>query len=77
MKIIVLIVGTSVGSLKKIQEVTKIIISYIKNYKVIVVSSAMARGYKRFITKTKKLAKIFQMMKKMYFCPLASKFHML
>ena len=58
MKIIVLkFGGTSVGSLKKIAKVSKIVISYIKkNYKVIVVSSAMSGVTNELLLKTKKLA---------------------
>ncbi len=58
MKIIVLkFGGTSVGSLKKIGIVSKIIISYLKKkYKVIVVSSAMSGVTNELLSKTKKLA---------------------
>tara|TARA_B100001057_G_scaffold501041_1_gene619921 strand:- start:4783 stop:6003 length:1221 start_codon:yes stop_codon:yes gene_type:complete len=61
MKIIVLkFGGTSVGSLKKIAKVSKIIISYVKkNYKVIVVSSAMSGVTNELLLRTKKLAKNF------------------
>ncbi len=61
MKIIVLkFGGTSVGSLKKIEKVSKIIITYIKkNYKVIVVSSAMSGVTNELLLKTKILAKNF------------------
>ena len=61
MKIIVLkFGGTSVGSLKKIANVSKIIISYVKkNYKVIVVSSAMSGVTNELLLRTKKLAKNF------------------
>ena len=59
MKIIVLkFGGTSVGSLEKIAKVSKIIISYVKkNYKVVVVSSAMSGVTNELLLKTKKLAK--------------------
>ena len=61
MKIIVLkFGGTSVGSLEKIAKVSKIIISYVKkNYKVVVVSSAMSGVTNELLLKTKKLAKNF------------------
>ena len=61
MKIIVLkFGGTSVGSLEKIAKVSKIIISYVKkNYKVIVVSSAMSGVTNELLLRTKKLAKNF------------------
>jgi len=61
MKIIVLkFGGTSVGSLEKIAKVSKIIISYVKkNYKVIVVSSAMSGVTNKLLLRTKKLAKNF------------------
>ena len=61
MKIIVLkFGGTSVGSLKKIGIVSKIIISYVKKkYKVIVVSSAMSGVTNELLSKTKKLASNF------------------
>ncbi len=61
MKIIVLkFGGTSVGSLEKIIQVSKIIISYIKKkYKVIVVSSAMSGVTNELLSKTKKIARNF------------------
>ena len=61
MKIIVLkFGGTSVGSLKKIAKVSKIIVSYVKrDYKVIVVSSAMSGVTNELLLKTRKLAKNF------------------
>ena len=61
MKIIVLkFGGTSVGTLKKIVKVTKIIISYVKKrYKVIVVSSAMSGVTNELLIKTKKLSENF------------------
>ena len=61
MKIIVLkFGGTSVGNLRKIEKVSKIIISYVKkNYKVIVVSSAMSGVTNELLLKTKKIAKNF------------------
>jgi len=61
MKIIVLkFGGTSVGSLKKIQNVAGIIASYVKKkYKVIVVSSAMSGVTNELLLKTKKIAKRF------------------
>ena len=61
MKIIVLkFGGTSVGSLKKIQKVARIIASYIKKkFKVIVVSSAMSGVTNDLLLKTKNIAKNF------------------
>ncbi len=61
MKIIVLkFGGTSVGSLKKIEKVSKIIISYVKkNYKVVVVSSAMGGVTNQLLLKMRKLSKDF------------------
>ena len=61
MKIIVLkFGGTSVGSLKKIEKVAKIIISYTKkNFKVIVVSSAMSGVTNQLLLKTKKISHNF------------------
>jgi len=61
MKIIVLkFGGTSVGTLKKIAKVAKIITSYInKKYKVIVVSSAMSGVTNELLLKTKKISKNF------------------
>ncbi len=61
MKIIVLkFGGTSVGSLKKIQKVARIIASYVKKkFKVIVVSSAMSGVTNDLLLKTKKIAKNF------------------
>ena len=54
MKIVVLkFGGTSVGTIKKIKKVAKIIIDYKKkNYKVIVVSSAMSGATNELIKKT-------------------------
>ena len=58
MKIIVLkFGGTSVGSLKKIKNVARIIISYVKKYKVIVVSSAMEVLQTSFYQKPKTFQK--------------------
>ena len=61
MKIIVLkFGGTSVGSLKKIKNVARIIISYAKKkYKVIVVSSAMGGVTNELLSKTQNIAKNF------------------
>ena len=61
MKIIVLkFGGTSVGSLKKIKNVARIIISYVKKkYKVIVVSSAMGGVTNELLLKTQNIAKNF------------------
>ena len=61
MKIVVLkFGGTSVGSVKRIKKVTKIIISYLKkNYKVIVVSSAMSGETNKLVKLTKQISKNF------------------
>ena len=61
MKIIVLkFGGTSVGSLKKISKVAKIIAWYVKKkYKVIVVSSAMSGVTNELLSKTKKISRNF------------------
>ena len=61
MKIIILkFGGTSVGSLKKIKNVARIIISYVKKkYKVIVVSSAMSGVTNELLSKTQNIAKNF------------------
>ncbi len=61
MKIIVLkFGGTSVGSLKKISKVAKIIAWYVKKkYKVIVVSSAMSGVTNELLLKTKKISRNF------------------
>ena len=55
MKIVVLkFGGTSVGSIKNIKNVAKIIISYLKKkYKVIVVSSAMSGETNKLVKLTK------------------------
>ena len=61
MKIIVLkFGGTSVGSLKRIKNVARIIISYVKKkYKVIVVSSAMGGVTNELLSKTQNISKNF------------------
>ena len=61
MKIIILkFGGTSVGTIKKITKVVKIIASYVKKkYKVIVVSSAMSGVTNQLLQKTKKISHIF------------------
>ncbi len=61
MKIIVLkFGGTSVGTLDRIVKISKIIISYIKkNYKVIVVTSAMSGVTNELIKKARKISKNF------------------
>ena len=61
MKIIVLkFGGTSVGTLDRIIKISKIIISYIKkNYKVIVVTSAMSGVTNELIKKAGKISKNF------------------
>ncbi len=59
MKIVVLkFGGTSVGSIKNIKNVAKIIISYLKKkYKVIVVSSAMSGETNKLVKLSKKISK--------------------
>jgi len=60
MKIIVLkFGGTSVGSIKRIKEVAKIIKSYSKKYKVIVLSSAMSGTTNNLIQMSQKIGKNF------------------
>ncbi len=61
MKIIVLkFGGTSVGTLKKITKVAKIITTYVKKkYRVIVVSSAMSGVTNELLSKTKKISQNF------------------
>ena len=61
MKIVVLkFGGTSVGSIDRIKNVVKIIISYLKKkYKVIVISSAMSGETNRLIGLTKKNSEKF------------------
>ena len=61
MKIVVLkFGGTSVGSIDRIKNVVKIIISYIKKrFKVVVVSSAMSEETNKLIQLTKELSKNF------------------
>jgi len=61
MKIVVLkFGGTSVGSTERIKKVSKIIISYIKkNFKVIVVSSAMSGETNKLIQKSKEISNNF------------------
>ena len=61
MKIIVLkFGGTSVGTLRKITKVAKVIASYAKKkYKVIVVSSAMSGVTNQLLLKTKKISQNF------------------
>ena len=61
MKIIVLkFGGTSVGTLRKISKVAKVIASYAKKkYKVIVVSSAMSGVTNQLLLKTKKISQNF------------------
>ncbi len=61
MKIIVLkFGGTSVGTLKKIAKVAKIITTYVKKkYRVIVVSSAMSGVTNELLSKTKKISQNF------------------
>ena len=61
MKIVVLkFGGTSVGSIDRIKNVAKIIISYIKKrFKVVVISSAMSEETNKLIKLTKELSKNF------------------
>ena len=61
MKIVVLkFGGTSVGTVSRIKKVAKIIISYIKkNYKVIVVSSAMSGETNKLVKKSKEVSTKF------------------
>ena len=61
MKIIVLkFGGTSVGTLKKITKVAKIIASYVnKKYRIIVISSAMGGVTNQLLFKTKKISQNF------------------
>ncbi len=61
MKIIVLkFGGTSVGTIKKIEKVAKIIASYVKKkYRVIVVSSAMSGVTNQLLQKTKQISQNF------------------
>ena len=61
MKIVVLkFGGTSVGNIKKIKRVAKIIIGYKKkNYKVIVVSSAMSGVTNELIRKSRAISNNF------------------
>ena len=60
MKIIVLkFGGTSVGSILRIKKVAKIIKSYLKNYKVIVLSSAMSGTTNNLVNMSKKISNNF------------------
>ena len=61
MKIVVLkFGGTSVGSIKRINKVAEIVLSYIKKkYKVIVVSSAMSGITNDLIKKSKEISQNF------------------
>ena len=60
MKIIVLkFGGTSVGSIYRIKKVAKIIKSYLKKYKVIVLSSAMSGTTNKLINMSQKISKNF------------------
>ena len=61
MKIVVLkFGGTSVGSIKKIKKVAEIIKDYKKNYKVIVISSAMSGVTNELIKKSFEISNNFQ-----------------
>ena len=76
MKIIVLkFGGTSVGSIHRIKEVAKIIKSYCKKYKVIVLSSAMSGTTNNLVSMSQKLAKIFLIMSMIHWFQLVSRFH--
>jgi aspartate kinase len=72
MKIVVLkFGGTSVGSLERIKKVAKIIATYKKkNYRIVVVSSAMSGTTNDLINKSKKISKNFD--KAEYDCLLAT-----
>ena len=60
MKIIVLkFGGTSVGSIQRIKKVAKIIKSYSKKYKVIVLSSAMSGTTNKLVNMSQKICKNF------------------
>ena len=60
MKIIVLkFGGTSVGSIKRIKKVSKIIKSYSKKYRVIVLSSAMSGTTNKLISMSKQISENF------------------
>ena len=61
MKIVVLkFGGTSVGSVERIKNIVKIVISYIKKrYKVIVVSSAMSGETNKLVKLTKEISNNF------------------
>ena len=60
MKIIVLkFGGTSVGSIQRIKKVSKIIKSYSKKYRVIVLSSAMSGTTNKLINMSKKISENF------------------
>ena len=60
MKIIVLkFGGTSVGSIQRIKKISKIIKSYSKKYKVIVLSSAMSGTTNKLINMSKNISQNF------------------
>ena len=61
MKIVVLkFGGTSVGTIKRIKKVAKIIVSYVKKkYKVIVVSSAMSGITNELVKKSQRISDTF------------------
>ena len=60
MKIIVLkFGGTSIGSIQRIKKVSKIIKSYSKKYKVIVLSSAMSGTTNKLINMSKQISENF------------------
>ena len=74
MKIVVLkFGGTSVGTVKKIKRVADIIIDYKKNYKVIVVSSAMSGVTNELVKNHKKFPETFQNQNMMFLYLLANK----
>ena len=76
MKIVVLkFGGTSVGSIDRIKNITKIVISYLKKgYKVIVVSSAMSGDTNKLIKFTKLISSNFKDSNTIQFLLLENKF---
>ena len=76
MKIVVLkFGGTSVGSVERIKNVAKIVVSYIKKkYKVIVVSSAMSGETNNLVRLTKKYLTIFYLQSMMQYWQLVNRF---
>ena len=75
MKIIVLkFGGTSVGSIYRIKKVAKIIKSYLKKYKVIVLSSAMSGTTNKLINMSQKISKISLTMNMIHWFLLVNRF---